>query len=315
MDWTTFLAEDLRAACGQLRGQADVAGDCCIVLSQARKDSDLFPPAEIDDTYAESKTSVWRIGGYLSNTKIRAIVTNDCKRWETLVKIGAALLRAIAAKPRMAVITHVAHEPWRILEHSLRQTACFHVPWTEFPLTVLPQASFRPMWLHFVAAMVCTANQPAYATAFITETGERLERDKLDEVSVWYSETIEAVEVSLRCVEALLEAIPGGATSPSGVGEGSQGAEEEKTSDGTELSLTQREAGVLNAMATANVGELLPVQAICRNIPAGYPCSERTVREAVRDLIKKKLAERPEGERRGARLTTEGRRFSKKVDV
>lgn len=315
MDYTAPLAQDLHATHSQLRCLADVAADCYIVLSQARTDLDLYPPPEIGDTYFDLETPDWRIGTYLDTGRIRAIVTNDHARWTELARLGAALLQAIAAKPRMALFKLVAHEPWRILERLVRPNVSFSVPSTEIPPTVLPRITFQLVWVRFVAAMVCTANQPVYSTEFTTGTGNPLNRDKLDDAPVWYSEKIEAVEVSLRCVEALLEAVTDGATSPSDDGEERQGAEEEKSSDGNGPSLTQREVGVLCAMAIANAGELLSVRAICRNIPSDYPSSERTVRSVVKDLIRKKLAERPEGERSGARLTLAGRRLAKQVDA
>lgn len=73
------------------------------------------------------------------------------------------------------------------------------------------------------------------------------------------------------------------------------------------VSLSKNQRIVLVALSKFDAREIVAIGEI---IDAMEPCerlSESTVREAVNELIEDKLAERPQGDRRGARATTRGR--------
>ncbi len=77
--------------------------------------------------------------------------------------------------------------------------------------------------------------------------------------------------------------------------------------------LTQAQAKILHAMAQFDARRLLPVTAIVEALPHESPLSDKTVRACLRKLIDCGLAERPEGERSGARLTMAGFRLAAKM--
>ncbi len=86
-------------------------------------------------------------------------------------------------------------------------------------------------------------------------------------------------------------------------------AEDDPPGDNTErLSLTQNQKLVRDAMAAHEGAELLSVRACKGLIPTGKRLGNVTVRKCVKELIEKGLAERPQGPRKGARLTPKGRR-------
>jgi hypothetical protein len=78
----------------------------------------------------------------------------------------------------------------------------------------------------------------------------------------------------------------------------------------TPLTLSRSELLVLQAMARHGVEKLLSIEAIRGEIPPQDRLSEPPIRDAVNKLIENLLAERPDGERRGARLTLRGRRLA-----
>ncbi len=77
--------------------------------------------------------------------------------------------------------------------------------------------------------------------------------------------------------------------------------------------LTKNQANVLTTMALFDRAQLSSVASITTELPPTERLSEETVRLSVSRLIKLGYAERPEGARRGARLTNEGRRLSGKI--
>jgi hypothetical protein len=80
-----------------------------------------------------------------------------------------------------------------------------------------------------------------------------------------------------------------------------------------EPSLTPNQSLVLRMMARYVVSELASVAGILGQMQPKERLSERTVGDAVRHLIKLGLAERPQGERLGARLTREGRTLAENI--
>ena len=77
--------------------------------------------------------------------------------------------------------------------------------------------------------------------------------------------------------------------------------------------LTEPQRITLGAMNGFDPSMLASAVRICDAIEPAQRLSEETIRQAVARLIELGLAERPEGERRGARLTLEGRRLSVKI--
>lgn len=83
--------------------------------------------------------------------------------------------------------------------------------------------------------------------------------------------------------------------------------------EASEPALTASQSRVLAAMAAFDGSRLLTTKAIEEAMDAGTQLSERTIGPTLRELIKYGLAERPQGERRGARLTLRGRRLASKI--
>jgi len=78
-------------------------------------------------------------------------------------------------------------------------------------------------------------------------------------------------------------------------------------------SLTPKQCFVLQTMARIDGSKLLSAKMIAAEMGAGSRLSEETVRVSVLKLIESNLAERPEGERSGARLNTAGRKLAWKI--
>lgn len=77
--------------------------------------------------------------------------------------------------------------------------------------------------------------------------------------------------------------------------------------------LTVNQSRVLQTMALFDASRLLSSKMIAEEMNAITRLSEETVRQSVGRLIESKLAERPEGDRSGARLTTVGRKLAGKI--
>lgn len=77
--------------------------------------------------------------------------------------------------------------------------------------------------------------------------------------------------------------------------------------------LTVNQSRVLQTMAIFDASRLLSADAIAAEMAPAERLSARTIGPIVRRLIELRLAERPEGDRSGARLTTAGRRLASKT--
>lgn len=77
--------------------------------------------------------------------------------------------------------------------------------------------------------------------------------------------------------------------------------------------ITENESRVLQTMSRFDASQLLSAKRIADGMDLAERLSEETVRKCVRKLIDSGLAERPEGERSGARLTLPGRRLAGKI--
>jgi hypothetical protein len=77
--------------------------------------------------------------------------------------------------------------------------------------------------------------------------------------------------------------------------------------------LTVNQSRVLQTMARFDASRLLSSKMIAEEMDATVRLSEETVRQCVGKLIEANLAERPEGDRSGARLTTAGRKLAGKI--
>jgi hypothetical protein len=77
--------------------------------------------------------------------------------------------------------------------------------------------------------------------------------------------------------------------------------------------LTVNQTRVLQTMARFDPSRLLSSKTIADEMDATSRLSEETVRQCVGKLIGLRLAERPEGDRSGARLTIAGRRLAGKI--
>ena len=84
-------------------------------------------------------------------------------------------------------------------------------------------------------------------------------------------------------------------------------------SDEAPLALTPNQTLVIGTMARFDGSRLLSAAAIEEEMGPSQRLSARTIGSIVRRLMKLGLAERPEGERSGARLTTKGRRLAPKI--
>lgn len=77
--------------------------------------------------------------------------------------------------------------------------------------------------------------------------------------------------------------------------------------------LTVNQSRVLQTMARFDASRLLSSKMIAEEMDPTGRLSARTIGPIVRKLIEMHLAERPEGDRSGARLTTAGRRLAPKI--
>lgn len=77
--------------------------------------------------------------------------------------------------------------------------------------------------------------------------------------------------------------------------------------------LTANQSRVLQTMAQFDPSQLVSADAIAAEMDAAGRLSARTIGPIVRKLIELRFAERPQGERSGARLTTAGRRLASKT--
>lgn len=83
-------------------------------------------------------------------------------------------------------------------------------------------------------------------------------------------------------------------------------------SDEQSPALTSIEHAALRTLNTFSVDRLASISEIVGAMPASIRISIRTATPAIRKLIRLGLAERPEGDRRGVRLTLKGRRLAAK---
>jgi len=77
--------------------------------------------------------------------------------------------------------------------------------------------------------------------------------------------------------------------------------------------LVDTERLTLLTLQTFDPSKLASAQDVSDAMDPAERLSERTIRKAIRALIELDLAERPEGGRQGARLTTPGRRLASKI--
>jgi hypothetical protein len=84
-------------------------------------------------------------------------------------------------------------------------------------------------------------------------------------------------------------------------------------SEASEPALTRSQVNVLNTMADFDGSRLLSAKMIADEMAPVVRLSEETVRQCVKRLIDCGLAERPQGDRSGARLTLAGRRRAVKI--
>lgn len=77
--------------------------------------------------------------------------------------------------------------------------------------------------------------------------------------------------------------------------------------------LTANEAGVLRTLATFDPAKLASAARVEAAMDRTDRISDKTIRVAIRRLVELGLAERPEGDRSGARLTIAGRRLVRKI--
>lgn len=107
------------------------------------------------------------------------------------------------------------------------------------------------------------------------------------------------------------EAVPGG--SANAAGSTARGSVPSGTDESAGPALTASQSRVLQTMALFNAELLASADAIEAAMDAGERLSARTIGPIVRKLISLGFAERPEGGRSGARLTTAGRRLASKI--
>ncbi len=77
--------------------------------------------------------------------------------------------------------------------------------------------------------------------------------------------------------------------------------------------LTESDRLTLNALASFDPSILASAATVSEAMPMAQRVSERTVRESIKKLVTLGLAERPEGNRQGARLTIRGRRLASQL--
>lgn len=83
--------------------------------------------------------------------------------------------------------------------------------------------------------------------------------------------------------------------------------------DSTRPALTTNQSRVLQTMARFDASRLLSAKMIADEMDATVRLSEETVRQCVGKLIASQLAERPEGDRSGARLNNAGRKLAGRI--
>lgn len=107
--------------------------------------------------------------------------------------------------------------------------------------------------------------------------------------------------------KVLMQAVLGQASDddPAGQGDG----EDEAQAPG----LTKGESTTLHTLALIDPAVLASTSYVTDTMAAKERLSETTTRKAIKKLVSLGLAERPEGERQGARLTIKGRRLSNKL--
>jgi hypothetical protein len=98
---------------------------------------------------------------------------------------------------------------------------------------------------------------------------------------------------------------PAGGTRTAGIGDGDAEVEVPP--------LTDNEVAVINTLSRFDPLQLASASKIEAEMDAPNRRSPRTIGKAVTRLIELGLAERPRGDRSGARLTTAGRRVARKV--
>jgi hypothetical protein len=81
----------------------------------------------------------------------------------------------------------------------------------------------------------------------------------------------------------------------------------------TPPALTANEAAVLRTLAIFDPAELASAARVEAAMDRADRISDKTIRVAIRRLVELGLAERPEGDRSGARLTIAGRRLVRKI--
>lgn len=77
--------------------------------------------------------------------------------------------------------------------------------------------------------------------------------------------------------------------------------------------LTKTERLTLAALAGFDPSRLALTGDVCEAMPVAERLSERTTRDVLKKLLELELAERPEGDKQGARLTIKGRRLASKL--
>ncbi|MCA9278200.1 MAG: hypothetical protein H6815_06025 [Phycisphaeraceae bacterium] len=94
----------------------------------------------------------------------------------------------------------------------------------------------------------------------------------------------------------------------------SQGAQNESDAVGSSVpALTSNQSQVLRTMARFDASCLLFTKTIEEEMDQSIRLSERTIGPIVQKLIELHYAERPEGDRKGARLTIDGRKLASKI--
>ena len=91
------------------------------------------------------------------------------------------------------------------------------------------------------------------------------------------------------------------------------GAAEDPEPDHQDPALRRTDKQTLAALATFDASELASVITVCEAMVPIERLSHKTVGPAIKRLIQFGLAERPEGDRGGARLTLKGRRLAAKI--
>ena len=77
--------------------------------------------------------------------------------------------------------------------------------------------------------------------------------------------------------------------------------------------MTDAERLTLRALATFDPADLAKAARVADAMPPAERLSERTIRPAINKLVTMDLAERPEGDEQGVRLTIRGRRLASKI--